>query len=104
MCYRSIGPVMKYNPAVGSNRQTSIAPPGYKGEAEVEFARPPQRPPRYMDRGAQTWGSTALFTGSAYAPTAAYVPRGPGEEPDLAVDRPMTGFRSRIPRNEPPTQ
>jgi hypothetical protein len=82
---------------IGSNRQTSVAPPGYPGgDTGVPF----QRPPRYMDRGAQTWGSTALFTGSAYAATAAYVPRGPGEEPDASHDRPMTGFRSRIPRND----
>jgi hypothetical protein len=86
---------MNSNP-VGSNRQTSVAPPGFPGgNTGVPF----QRPPRFMDRGSQTWGSTAIHTGSAYAPTAAYVPRGPGDEPDATPHRPMNGFRSRIGRN-----
>lgn len=80
---------------VGSNRQTSVAPPGYAGSASGE---PFQRPPRFMDRGAQTWGTTAQYSRGAYAPTAAYVPRGPGDVEAYGVDRPLTGFRSRIPR------
>lgn len=86
---------------VGSNRQTSIAPPGFAGDATgVPF----QRPARFQDRGNQTWGSTAVMSGSAYAPTAAYVPRGPGEVPidfsdeAYGIDRPLTGFRGRVPR------
>ncbi|MDO9357285.1 MAG: hypothetical protein Q7T55_26545 [Solirubrobacteraceae bacterium] len=81
---------------VGSNRQTSVAPPGHPGgDTGVPF----QRPPRFMDRGAQTWGSTAAFSNGAYAPTAAYVPRGPVDlEQPYGV--PLTGFRSRTPRND----
>ena len=81
---------------VGSNRQTSVAPPGFPGgDTGVPF----QRPARFMDRGAQTWGSTAVQSQGAFAPTAAYVPRGPaGIDEPYGVDRPVTGFRSRIPR------
>lgn len=84
------------NPNVGSNRQTSVAPPGFPGgDTGVPF----QRPPRFQDRGAQTWGSTAAYHNGAYAATAAYVPRGPaGIDEPYGVDRPVTGFRSRLPR------
>jgi hypothetical protein len=79
---------------VGSNRQTSVAPPGFPGgDTGVPF----QRPPRWMDRGAQTWGSTAVISNGAYAPTAAYVPRGPGDDV-YGVEQPLKGFRGRIPR------
>ncbi|MDQ8043250.1 MAG: hypothetical protein REI11_01505 [Patulibacter sp.] len=93
---------------MGSNRQTSVAPPGFAGGDSGE---PFQRPPRFMDRGPQTWGSTAVQHQGAWAATAAYIPRGPAGIPDEAyggptpyeeaygVDRPLTGFRSRTPRN-----
>lgn len=98
---------MKNGP-VGSNRQTSLAPPGFKGgDGDVPF----QRPPRFMDRGAQTWGSTAVQHQGAWAATAAFIPRGPAGVPSEAyggppsyeeaygVDRGLSGFRSRTPRN-----